>query len=159
MARTVFEVVHSVASDYKGTSSMRAREAFKRFLAFLGGILSGSYPGASGFEVAQTQATGTITLSSASGNLTATINGVATGNVAFATSDANTASLLAAAINALSSALVTNHITAAASGAVVTVTAKHPGHPGNAITLACSGTGATASGARLTGGTSTTYTL
>lgn len=43
---------------------------------------------------------------------------------------------------------------ALAAGAVVYVTAYYPGTDGNAVTLAASGTGVTASGARLTGGTS-----
>ena len=96
-------------------------------------------------------AAGTITITGGSGNYTATINGVATGNVAWATSDTVTATALAAAINALST-LAADHVHATSSGTVVTVTASRGGILGNCITLACTGTGAVASGARLTGG-------
>lgn len=108
-----------------------------------------------------TKASGTVTISSGSGSITATINGVAIA-VTWATSDTNTAALLAAAINASANALVAGLVTAASAAGVCTVTALHSGKQGNCITLAASGTGATASGARLTGGTgddvaSTTY--
>lgn len=97
-------------------------------------------------------ATATITITSGSGTITATINSVASA-VTWATSDANTASLLAAAINANTNPLVSNLVSATASGNVVTVTAKAPGQWGNVNTIAGSGTGATASGSRLSGGT------
>lgn len=102
-------------------------------------------------------ATGTVTLSSASGDVSAVINGV-TITVTYATSDTNTASLLKTAINASANALVANHVTATSAAGVVTITASTPGIVGNTITLAASGTGATASGARLTGGTTTKVT-
>lgn len=101
--------------------------------------------------------TGTLTLSGASGAVGGVINGV-TVTATYATSDANTASLIAAAINASANALVNEHVTASASGAVVTLTAKRAGAGGNAVTLVASGTGVTASGARLTGGSDTTLT-
>lgn len=100
---------------------------------------------------------GTVTLASSSGTITATINGVAIA-VAFATSDTNTAALLAAAINASVNALVAGIVTATSALGVVTITSVRKGVLANAITLAASGTGATASGARLTGGSNGTTT-
>jgi phage tail sheath gpL-like len=85
------------------------------------------------------------------------INGVAV-TVTWATSDTATATALAAAINASANALV-SLVTASSAAGVVTLTADHAGLPGNAYTLAASGTGVTASGARLTGGASTVYTF
>lgn len=98
------------------------------------------------------QATGTVTVGAASGTVGATINGVSV-TVTYATSASATATALAAAINASANALVNQHVTASASSGVVTLTSKFPGHAGNAVTLAASGTGMTASGARLSGGT------
>jgi phage tail sheath gpL-like len=105
-------------------------------------------------------ASGTITLEEGTGTITATINGVAI-QITWATDDATSAGLLANAINASANALVANHVTAVAVAEVVTITAVSPGIVGNTITLAASGTGATASGARLTGGSETrvTYTF
>ena len=75
--------------------------------------------------------------------------------VTYATSLTATAALLAAEINTSTNALVQYLVGAVAVGPVVSVYALQPGITGNAITLAASasvGT-ATASGARLTGGT------
>lgn len=79
----------------------------------------------------------TITIASGSGNYTATINGVATGNVAYTTSDTVTAGLLAAAINGLSTY---NAVRATANAGVVTVTARVPNQ---SFTIAVTGTNAT----------------
>jgi phage tail sheath gpL-like len=107
-------------------------------------------------------ASGAVTLSGASGTVGATINGVSI-TVAYATSDTVTAAALAAAINASVNALVQPFVTAIAAAGVVTVTAKTPGVAGNTITLAASGTGATANANRLTLGADATtaglYTL
>ena len=100
-------------------------------------------------------ASGTVTLSGSSGTVGATINGAAV-TTAFATSDTVTAAALAAAINASANALVKDLVTATSAGGVVTITAVRKGKSGNCITLAASGTGATASVARLAGGTETT---
>lgn len=68
-------------------------------------------------------------------------------------SNAETATALAAAINASTTALISGQVSASASSAVVTITALHAGVTGNAITLATSdGTDLAVSGARLTGG-------
>lgn len=106
-------------------------------------------------------ATGTVTIESGSGSIVATINGVAS-TVTWGTSDTATAVLLAAKINAggdTPNNLVSKQVSATSALGVVTITSKIPGFAGNAVTLAASGTGATASGARLTGGTETQETL
>lgn len=100
-------------------------------------------------------ASGTITIASGSGSIAAIINGV-TISVTWATSDTNTAALLATAINASANALVAPFVGATSALGVVTITADNKGVQGNTITLAASGTGATASGARLTGGVNAT---
>ena len=100
-------------------------------------------------------ASGTFTLSSGSGTITATINGVAIA-ITWATDDTTSAALLAAAINASANALVAGIVTATSAAGVVTVTAARGGKAGNTVTIAASGTGNTASGARLTGGTNGT---
>lgn len=107
------------------------------------------------------QATQTVTISGAdAGNYTVTINGVSTGNVAGTNGDNTaTAASIVAAINGLTSALVRGHVTAANSSGVITLTAVRGGHLGNAITVSCTGTGATAGGARLTGGTVPTVSV
>lgn len=123
-----------------------------------GGTITASVARLAGGTTASAEgaaATGTIAISGGSGNYTATINGVATGNVAYNTSDAQTATDLAAAINALS-ALASDHVHATASSGTVTITAVRGGVQGNAITLAGTGTGTTVSGARLTGGAAPT---
>lgn len=95
---------------------------------------------------------GTVTLSSSSGVITATINGVALATASLSGTDTENAAALAAVINASVNALVAGIVTAANVLGVVTVTSVRKGVLANAITLAASGTGATASGARLTGG-------
>lgn len=103
------------------------------------------------FDVNPVAATGTYTLSSGNGTITATINGVAIA-ITWATSDTISAALLAAAINASTNALVTGLVTATSALGVVTVSAL-PGKMGNAVTTAASGAGNTADQVRLTGGT------
>src|SRR5512132_355440 len=136
-ARTMLLLKHGVAGDYTGKASMRPRDAYVRFERLASGCVNGSYAGATGFDVAQTQATGTVTLSSGSGTVGATINGVSV-TVTWATSDTASATALAAAINASSNALVNKHVTATSAAGVVTLTALTPGYAGNAVTLAAS---------------------
>lgn len=97
-------------------------------------------------------ATGTVTIASGSGVITAIINGTSV-SVTWGTSDTATATALAAAINATkqlpvvassSAGVVTLYSTLSGTGAANT--------GGNSITLAASGTGATASGVVLSGG-------
>lgn len=85
--------------------------------------------------------------------VTVTLNGVAVAtNTTTLASDTAAAAAVAASINASEDALVAGVVTASSALGVVTVTADDFGTSGNGITLAASGTGATASGARLTGG-------
>lgn len=103
-----------------------------------------------------TPATGTITLTgpaTGTGELKATINGkVITVQVADAAAAAATATSLASAITADASLPVT----AAAQGAIVTLTAKQSGPAGNAITVASDSTaaGITATATAMSGGKS-----
>lgn len=87
--------------------------------------------------------------------------GAAVGNnqFDFGGTNAQTATALAAAINASTTNIVAKHVTASASSGVVTITAKIPGHAGNAITLASSDAGRLAcSVTRLASGTDTLTT-
>lgn len=102
-------------------------------------------------------ASGTVTFATASGTTDTVINGVT-----FQTTtgtDAERATALAAAINASASAMVQNVVTATAVNGVVTIAADVKGKSGNWITLAVSGTGITASGNRLTGGSDDTSAM
>lgn len=112
-------------------------------------------------ETAAVRASGTGTLSSTIATDTFVINGVtftcvaagATGdqfNVGL--SDTETATNLAAAINASTTAKVSGYVRATSSGAVVTVTAIQSGNAGNMFTLAETGGTITLSGANLAGG-------
>lgn len=97
------------------------------------------------------------TLSGGTNNsVTATINGVGVTASATDLTDTAAAAALAVAINASANALVNKFVTATSALGVVTLTAIPVGSAGNAVTLAASGTGATASGARLTGGVDAT---
>lgn len=127
-----------------------------RLAGFVRGLAGGSRLGAVAMaaDTSASPATGTLTLSSASGTVGGTINGVSV-TVAASGGDTATAAAIAAAINASGNALVNKHVTATSALGVVTITAITPGFSGNAITLAASGTNVTASGARLTDGTAT----
>lgn len=83
----------------------------------------------------------TVTISSGSGSIAATIAGTAV-SVTWGTSDTATATALAAAINANST--VNKLVYATSAAGVVTVTALMPAALANQITFAASGTGATA---------------
>lgn len=138
--------------------SLDRRRSLTRLATFLEGLASGAEQGTVSYATDASNwvaASGTVTIASGSGSIAAIINGV-TISVTWATSDTNTASLLAAAINASANALVAPFVSATSALGVVTVRADNKGVAGNAITLAASGTGATASGARLTGGSETT---
>lgn len=130
--------------------------SLKRFMNVLKGAISGNrvLPLSLDVRNAAVQASGTLTLDTAAGTVGGVINGV-TITVTASGGDTATATAIAAAINASSNALVANIVTASALGAVVTVTAVLGGVSGNTVTLAASGTGVTASGARLTSGTET----
>jgi phage tail sheath gpL-like len=109
-------------------------------------------------DVTPVAATGTITLSSSSGVLTATINGVALATASLSGTDTENAAAMAVVINASSNALVAGIVTATSALGVVTITGAVLGKTGNAVTTAGSGTGVTANQARLTGGSDGTTT-
>ncbi len=114
------------------------------------------------FDATPVAASGTYTLSSSSGVITATINGVALATSSLSGTDTENAAALAVVINASSDALVSGLVTATSALGVVTVTAARKTKFGNAITTAASGTGNTANQARLTlgsFGTTTSYTF
>lgn len=149
-------VEHPTGGDPQFSSTMKGRDALRRAISFLYGALGGSYA-ATKVEVGSTEATGTLTIESGSGSVGGTINGTAV-TVTWATSDTASAAALAVAINAAAD-IVSKHVVATSSAGVVTLTAKCGGHAGNAVTLVASGTGVTASGARLTGGSGTVHTF
>ncbi len=102
-------------------------------------------------------ATGSIAIAGGSGNYTAVVNGVTTGDVAWDTSDAITAAALCAAFNALTDTKVFGLVRAAVlSGSTVTFYSLRGGVAGNLNTLAGTGTGTTVSGTYLTGGAAPT---
>lgn len=99
------------------------------------------------------QASGTVTISGADGGTYATtINGVTINATGTNGNDTATAASIVVAINTSTDALVGGWVRASSSSGVVTITASRGGVGGNAITLSVTGTGATASGVRLTGG-------
>jgi hypothetical protein len=106
------------------------------------------------FDENPVAATGTFTVATGSGTLTAIINGVSIAITAVGT-DATDAAAMATAINASTNALVQHFVTASSALGVVTVTAVESavGLSGNAITTTATGTGFSAGQARLTGGT------
>lgn len=161
MANTIISINHPSPFNLSAEGAARRRnEAVQLVVGFLRGLVSGTQKGISlainsgTATTALASASGTVTLSGfvTSDTVTATINGVGI-TVTYATSNNNTAALLAAAINSSTNALVQYLVRASSAAGVVTITALQPGVTGNTITLAASGTGATASGARLTGGT------
>jgi hypothetical protein len=77
----------------------------------------------------------------------------------FGGTDTETATDLARAINASTTALISGAVAATSSGAIVTLTADAAGLVGNDITLASSGSTVAVSGARLAGGTENTITF
>lgn len=110
-------------------------------------------------------ATGTATRSGATmtggadTSVTVTINGAGVSvNTTTTTTDAQVAAAIETAINASANVLVQGVVTALRAGDDVDLTADTKGPSGNWITLAVSGTGLTASGTRLTGGSAATDT-
>lgn len=136
------------------------RLTLRNIIRLFAAVLNGQRAGGGNLQVitedAAVAAAGTLTISGGSGAVGGTINGTLV-TVTWATSDTLSAAALAVAINA-AAAIVSGHVTATSALGVVTLTAK-PGVTGNAITLAASGTGVTASGTRLTGGTATSTTF
>lgn len=152
---TTLQIFHPSEEVILPGGTLRSRN-LNTLMSFLDGVLGGA-KGLTTTTVVLgqgtgTKASGTLTFSSASGTVGASINGVAI-TVTAAGGDTNTAALWAAAVNASVNPLVAGIVTASSALGVATVTAVVHGVTANAITLAASGTGVTASGARLTGGT------
>lgn len=153
---TTIKIRHRDDQVPSATRFRAARDyAFHELCEHLMGLSSGSRMGdieisddASSDAVA---ADGTVTFSGAAGPISVSVNGVALAVSGYA-DDEDAASELVNAINESASVLVHDFVSASAVGPVVTVTAKAKGATGNAITLSASGTGASVSGARLTGG-------
>jgi len=114
------------------------------------GLGLGAFTGSLDVQNAPAYASGTLTIAGGTGTVGGTIGGKAV-TVIWATSDTATATALAAAINADTTA--NQFVSASAAAGVVTITAIMPGTIGNGLTLVASGPGVTASGARLAGGT------
>lgn len=135
-------------------------QAVPRIATWLEGLSAGGQVGSvtmlvdDGNAVA---ATATVAYSSTSGSTQVTVNGVAMASQGSGTDSARAAAD-AVAINASVNPLVSANVSAAAVGTTLTLTAKRKGAVGNINTLAASGTGLTASGNRLTGGTDATNT-
>lgn len=137
--------------------SLDARTALSRAASFLEALGAGMRVGSvavltnNGNAAA---ATGEVEFDGTSGTTTVTINGVAFSQTSG--TDAERAAAAAAAINASANALIDGVVTATDSNGVLTILADVKGKSGNWITLAASGTGVTASGNRLTGGSEAT---
>ncbi len=126
---------------------------FQRFKAGAPSITNAGVPNTIAIrcDVNPVAATGTFTVATGSGTLTAIINGISIAITAGGT-DATDAASMATAINASTNALVTGLVTATSALGVVTVSAL-AGKMGNAVTTTATGTNFTAQQARLTGGT------
>ncbi len=108
-------------------------------------------------QVAAVKASGTYTLSTSSGILTATINGQAIATASLSGTDTENAAALATAILTSEAVGVRGVVTATSALGVVTVTALLAGTgdtalTGNGITTTASGTGNTADQTKLAGG-------
>lgn len=155
---TIVRITHERrAVDLDLGQDAGAYEGLAALSNFFEALNAGIYNGKVEMAGGAARATGTWTVASGTSALTCVINGV-TINRTWATSDAATAAALVSDINNHANALINTHVSATSVGGVVTITAKTPGNPGNAITLAGTGTGVTVSGARLAGGTETLRT-
>lgn len=161
MATTIVKINHT---DNLSAMLSRAASLAKPFamdlVRVVNGFASGNYLGtmqASYAEASGVKATGTVTISSGSGTVSITINGVAFSRT-WATDDTTTAAAFATDINASSNALITGIVTATSALGVVTITAVEKTKSGNAITTAAAGNGMTANQARLTGGVTPVFT-
>lgn len=155
--RTVLEIIHPDDDITLPTGTSRGRivaTLTNKLTAYVGGLFRATAV----VSVAQggAKASGTLTLATASGTVGGTINGVSI-TVTWATSDTLSAAALATAIRASVNPLIAGVVTATSNLGVVTITAVSYGAAGN-VTLVASGTNVTASGARLTGGTTATFT-
>jgi hypothetical protein len=158
------ESAASLNTKYVGLNQASPKQflvALENYIGALrGGIMNG---GVTVLADDAVWASGTATLASAVATNALTVAGVTftavapgtvPSNVQFAigVTDAESATNLAAAINASANAAVAGVVRAQAVNGVVTVTACQPGTAGNAITLAKTGAPITVSGATLAGG-------
>jgi len=137
----------------------RSVEALENFLS---GLANGSNSPVTIVEDSgAVRASGTVTFSGIAAGDTVTINGrVYTGSdtpsgaqqFLTGTTDAASATSLAAKINADTSALVSGVVTASPSSAVTTITAVWPGAEGNGLTIAISAHGSVSGSGKLTSG-------
>lgn len=132
------------------------RSWVRYLLAIIGGYKNASVATCMA-EASGVAASGTYTVSSGSGTLTAIVNGQPIA-VTWATSDTNSAALMAAAMNASATAVHAGIISATSALGVVTISATEKSKLGNAITTTATGTGFSAGQARLTGGVALAYT-
>ena len=171
MARSLIVITHgsteSQADIENRLEAVDSKDALSKLAAYLESLVAGFKDGV--VEVAAgdaVRASGTFTFDTLAADDTIVINGVTltakespAGESQFGlgADDDEAAENAAAKINAHSSALLSGLVTASAASGVVTVTVKQPGKMGNCVTLSATG-GATASGARATGGAGTLVT-
>lgn len=138
-----------------------APDVIGRVASYIEAVAGGVHGGRLSVVTTTVQASGTITLSSLAAADTITINGRVytasaspSGAQQFLVTGGDTlaAAAFAAKMNADTSTVVTDVVTATAAAGVITITSIVPGNVGNAMTIAISAHG-TASGGRLTGGT------
>lgn len=150
MATSIISLTHALANFPATTNNTSTRAQARNLSNYFAAASAGAYP-ITALLVGDNavSATGTLTIASGSGAVGGVINGT-TVTVTWATSDTATATALAAAINA--NATTKKFIVATSAAGVVTLTAFPAGALGNSVSLTASGTGVTASGAKLTGG-------
>lgn len=141
-----------------------APSVIERVASYISAVAGGVHTGRLSVVTSAVQASGTITLSSLAAADTITVNGRTytasaspSGAQQFLVTGGDTlaGAAFAAAMNADTSTLVSDVVTASSAAGVITITSIVPGNVGNAMTIAISAHG-TASGARLTGGTEDT---
>lgn len=149
-----------IDSDGLAESSGNSREALLKLANLVWGAANGAIP-ASAMTIATStaapaRAAGKVTISSGSGSIACVINGTSV-SITWATSDINSAALLATAINANTTAnkLVSAVASSSGTDGIVTVTANVPGVQGGAMTFTTSGTGATITGSGKLAGVTT----
>ena len=158
MAKTSFTLTHGRASDFRGSSTDPARLVVNKAITLLAGADIGAYPACTAFSVDTGPASGTVTLAATADDVQVTVGGYTTAAVSAAGTDTLTAADVATEING--TAGMSTLVSATSSGAVVTITSLVNGEAGNFPLSAIAGAGtATASGAALTGGATTTYTF
>lgn len=158
-----FTIAVTGGDDFDPTTSGALHKTVAGVCNYLKGAAGGARPTNTTLVVegAAVKASGTVEIVGFSGAVAVTVNGVSVYSATPASAAAGGAAITAA-ITGSANPLVSELVTASDDGAgTVTITAKQAGFSGNAITIAITGTNTSASGARLTGGTSTksTYSL